>query len=291
MRVTGNRMIEVAAAATSNAQSRIATSSEQVTSGMRVERPSDDPTAWVAAERAKLHRSLVEGSTKAVQTSRDRLDQVDGALATIGDVMSQVRTLAVEGASDTYSPSDRKELAAEVRALLQTGLGAANVRAADGEYLLAGAASQTAPFDPAGNYVGDASTRRVAITDDTTTPISIPGTELTAASGVDVLPLINKVADALAANDPSTVAGLLGQLQTAIEQVGLARTRTGGAMNVLDATKAAHDDLKTSLSETISRAVETDTVSAASDLAKASQALEASRAVTSHLINLLQVSK
>jgi len=53
---------------------------------------------------------------------------------------------------------------------------------------------------------------------------------------------------------------------------------------------AAHDVLSEHFAKTISDAVEVDTVAAASDLAKASQALEISRAVSSHIVSLLDPS-
>ena len=288
MRVTGNRMIDLATGATAAGQGRVASVAQQVTSGLRVTRPSDDPTAYVAAERAKLHKSLVDGSTKAVQASRERLDLVDGALATVGDVISQIRSLALQGSSATYSASDRAQMAEQVRALMQTAIGSANVRAADGEYLLAGSASVSAPFSSAGAYSANAETRDVATSADTSVRATTSGADLTAVNGgVDVLPLMDRVAAALSANDPTALAATLNDLATAVEQVGLARTRVGSSMAVLDATMSAHGELADSLAKTISDEVEVDSLAAASNLAKTSQALEVSRTVTAHLINLL----
>jgi flagellar hook-associated protein 3 FlgL len=278
MRVTGTRIIELATSATSANQSRVAQAATETSSGLRVAKPSDDPAAYVAAERAKLHRDLVAGSSKAVRTSRDRLDQVDGALATVGEVMSQVRTLAVQGSSATYSATDRLELATQVRTLMQTAIGAANVRSADGEFLLAGTRSLAAPFSAAGSYAGDDTTREVATSADTSVRATVSGADLTAAHGVDVIPLIDRLATALAANDPTAIAGTLDDLAKAVEQVGLARTRVGGAMAVLEATETSHAELSDSLTKTISNEIE---------VAKASQALETSRAISTHLIGLL----
>ena len=291
MRVTGNRMIDLAADSTAANQTRVANASAEVTSGMRVTRPSDDPSAYVAAERARMHKNLVEGSTKAMQTSRERLDLVDGALATVGDVVSQIRSLALQGASDTYNASDRAQMAEQVRTLMLTAIGAANVRAADGEYLLAGSASSTPPFSSTGVFTGNADTRDVATSPDTGVRATVSGAELTTANGgVDVFPLMDRVATALASNDKAGLEGTLDDLAKAVEQVGLSRTRVGGSMAVLDATVTAHGELADSLTRTISNEVEVNSIAAASNLAKTSQALEVSRTVTSHLIALLKVN-
>ena len=287
MRITGYRMIDLAAASTANAQSAVSEQSGEVTSGLRVTKPSDDPVAWTAAQRAKLRKTLAEGATSAVKISRDQIQETDGALGTLSDLVSQVRTLAVQGANGSYSASDRAGLAAEVHGLFLSAVAAANTQASGGEFVLAGSQSLVAPFAADGTYVGDGASRSVATDPSSTAIATIPGSRLTSAFGVDVLPLLDRVATALAANDlPGLQAGL-GDLETAVRQLALTRTITGGAMSVLDSTVAAHAQLATNLQAQISSDVEVDMVAAATGLAKASNTLDASRTVSAHLIQLL----
>lgn len=287
MRVTDQRLIDLTSAAISKGQADVAASAAQVSSGLRVARPSDDPAAWIAAQRATLRRTLAEGANAAVQAGRDRLDEVDGALATIGDAVSQVRALAIQGASGTYNPGDRAALAVSVRALFTSALGAANTRATDGEYLLAGSRSLAAPFDPAGAYGGDDAERAVPTLESGAAGATVSGARLTAAAGVDVLPLLAHIADALAANDVPALQAGVGDLDKATQQVSLARTRAGGAMHVLDDTVAAHGQLADHLSRTIAQHVEADAIDAATNLAKATRALEASRAVSARVLTVI----
>jgi flagellin-like hook-associated protein FlgL len=214
----------------------------------------------------------------------------DNALATVGDVVSQVRELAIQAASDTYNADNRIALGAQVRGLFQAAIAAANVRGEDGEYLLAGASSLTAPFDAAGVYGGDATVRSVPSDDSVTAGVTIAGSDLTAARGVDVLPLLERIATALSANDMPTLLAALPDLETAVKQVSLARSHTGGAMTFLDQATAARATLEQQMQQAIARFVEVDTVSAASELAKATQSLEISRAVSQHIIASLASS-
>lgn len=287
MRVTGTRLIDVSATATAANQAKVAEAAARASSGLRVTKPSDDPAAWLAAQRASAHKTLTAGASDALQAGRDRLDLVDGALAVIGEAVAQVRTLAVQGASAGYSAGDRAELAVQVRGLFADALAAANTQSPDGEYVLAGTQSLTPPFAATGAYAGDATARQLPATETTVATATVTGTALTAASGVDVLPLLDRVATALAANDVPTLQASLGDLATAIQQVSLSRSRVGGMMNVLDASLTATHDLAAHLTNQIASAVEADIVGAASELAKATNALEASRAVTSHIVALL----
>jgi flagellar hook-associated protein 3 FlgL len=290
MRITGNRLIDLAAASTTKNQSQVAEVSAQVSSGMRVTTPSDDPAAWLAAQRTKMHKALSEGTGAAVTESRDRLQVTDNALASIGDVLSQIRSLAVQGSSDTYNANNRAALGDQVRGLFLSALDSANVRGRDGEFLLAGTNSLTAPFDASGAYTGDATVRAVPSDGSLTAGVTIAGTDLTAANGVDVLPLLDRVATALSNNDMPTLLASLPDLDTAVKQISTVRSHTGGAMAFLDQATAARGPLEENMQQAISRFVEADAVGAASELAKATQSLEVSRAVTQHIITTLAPS-
>lgn len=289
MRVTGGYILNMAAQSTANAQSKVADVQNQLTSGNRVTTPSDDPSAWVAAQRTKLRQTMSQGTGAAVAANRDALEVTDNSLASIASVVSQVRALAVQGASDTYGADARAGLAAQVQGLFQTAIDSANAQGHDGSYLLAGASALAAPFNADGTYNGDGTARAVASNNGAQTlgNISIAGDSLTASHGVDVLPLLGKVATALAANDTATLASTISDLTTAVKQVATARTQTGGAMNVLDATNEARTTLESNMTDAISRFTQVDTVGAASQLAQAGSALAVSQAVSTKLLQLL----
>lgn len=177
-----------------------------------------------------------------------------------------------------------------MRGLFQNALDAANARGNDGEFLLAGSASLTQPFDATGVYHGDATVRSLPGDTTNTTPVTIAGTALTAASGVDVLPLLDRVATALSTNDMATLTAALPDLDAAVKQISSARTTGGSAMNVIDQATSAHAVMEQDMTAAISKFVEVDTVTAAGELAKATQALEVSRTVSQHIVAVLAPS-
>src|SRR5262249_43829369 len=107
------------------------------------------------------------------------------------------------------------------------------------------------------------------------------------ANGVDVLPLLDKVATALSNNDIPTLLTTLPDLDTAVKQVSLARGQVGAALGAIQQSTSARTQLEDDMTAAISRYVDVDTATAASDLAKASTALETSQTVASHVISLL----
>lgn len=287
MRITGTRMIELAAASTQKAQQKVADTQETMSSGLRVGAPSDDPTAWLAAHRAQLRKDLSVGTGVGMGTARDRLTQLDGVLAAIQDAVTQAQALAVQGAQDTYDAADRVSMANQVQGLFANALGAANTQAPNGEFLLAGTASLTTPFTATGAYVGNAGTRSVPTTEQATATVSIPGSQLTAANGVDVLPLLASLATALATNNKPAIQASLTDFDTAVKQLSSIRSSGGSAVNVIDQADQARVVLEENISKDIAKYVEADAIGTATELARVSQALDVSRTVATHVIDLL----
>ena len=292
MRITDHRIVDMAASATQRNQSTVGDLSQQVSTGLRVSKPSDDPAAWMSAQREKVRAALNDGTSQAIQVGHERLVASDGALSALAGIVSQARDLAIEGANDTLSASSRKDIGTQINSLFDAAVSTANTIDSNGEYMFAGASSLVQPFDTTtGAYSGDAASRAIN-TDPTTKQIAtVPGSGLTAANGVDILPLLKTLATAMNTNNAAAIQSALGGLDTAITQVSFLRGQTGAHMAVLETAKSAHDELATRIQSSISNSVEIDTVQAASDLAKASQALSISQSVTTHVLQLLDPSK
>lgn len=292
MRITDHRIVDMAAAAAQRNQATVGELSTQVSTGLRVSKPSDDPAAWMTAQREKVRAALNDGTSQVVDVGRERLVASDGALSTLSGIISQARELAVEGSNDTIGTSERQDIATQLYSLFDTAVSTANTINADGEYLFSGENSLTQPFDVAtGAYTGDSAARAVNTAPQATQIATVPGSTLTAANGVDIIPLIKTLADAMNTNDKPTILSSLGGLVTAVRQISLLRGQTGARMAVLETAKTAHDQLATRIQTSISEGVEVDTVAAASNLAKASQALSVSQTVTTHVLQLLDPVK
>jgi len=286
MRVTESRLIDMAQSGMAKANTQLGDASNEVSSGMRVSRPSDDPAAWAEGMRASVRSTISAGRGDAMGRAQDRLGATDGALDTVGRTLSRARELAVQMANGSLSSDERTAAVDEVNQLRETILAAGNSRDADGNYLLAGSKNNVAPFTPAGAYVGDTLTGTIETSDSGTSQVSIAGTTLTAATGVDVLGALTSLSSALTANDVMGVQSSLGTLGSGIAQVAKARTQVGTQLSTLASADASRKSFELNLASSHARAVEADPIAAASDLARAKQALESAQAVASQIIQL-----
>lgn len=146
MRISTSQLYQQSANAILDQQAKLAKTQQQVSSGMRITSPADDPVGAVQA----LDLNAVLAQTKLYQenagAARDRLRLEEGTLTGVTDLLQRARELAVQGNNAPLSNSDRASLASELRERLNELVGLANTRDANGEYLFSGHQSRTAPF-------------------------------------------------------------------------------------------------------------------------------------------------
>ncbi len=169
MRITNNTLRMAFLGALEQAQQRILKTQTQVSTGLRVNQPSDDPFA--AARIGELGAALTkldQYQTNA-DAARHRLGLEEEALVALGNDLQRVRELTVQGNSDSLGNADRAAIAAELRQRLESLIGVANASDAAGNYLFAGYRETTLPFlsTPSGIvYAGDSGQRLVQISDN-----------------------------------------------------------------------------------------------------------------------------
>lgn len=159
--------------------SNLVNTQQQISTGKRVNKPSDDPVA--AARILKLDQDLrrVETYERNASLADNRLKQEESALAGSVDILQRIRELTVQAGNGTLSPNDRQSIAAELKERLGQLANVANTRDASGEYIFSGFQGGTQAFaqDITGAWVyqGDEGQRVLEIDDGVTVPISDPG--------------------------------------------------------------------------------------------------------------------
>lgn len=127
-------------------QQALQASQERLTSGKRVTRPSDDPTAAARAERALAQQVRIDADRRAVDASRQTMTQAESALGDAIELMQRVRELVVQAGNPIYGPTQRASLVDEMRILRQQLFETANRTDGTGSHLFAGQGASAAPF-------------------------------------------------------------------------------------------------------------------------------------------------
>ncbi len=286
MRVTNMYLVSLAQAADAKNQSNVAQLTQEVSSGLAVSKPSDDPVAWIEAQREKVRSTINDGTGEALQGGLQKLTATSGALASLAQVVSQAQALATQGASATTTAAGRADAAQQANGLLQSALSAANTTDVDGTYLLSGTAVNTVPYESSGNYQGNASTTSINSSSTATSQSSLAGSSL--EGSVNIIETIGDLATALSSNDVTGIQTALGNLNTAVTELSATQAQVGGMMATLQSAQSSQQSLSTSLQTSIANYVDADAVQSASALAQASTTLQVSQAVTTKVLALLQ---
>ncbi len=287
MRVTDRMTFEGASAAMVRNQERAARAGQEVTTGMRVQNAWDDPAAaslWVEnlAEQSRLD---VWKTTS--QRAEDELGGADSALDAFTNVVIRARELTLQMANGVYSAGDRAAAATEMTQLRTSALALANTQVA-GRYIFGGRSDGVAPFDATGAFVGDTGLRMVEVGPSTTLAANIRGDIAVsgAGGGVDILAVLETAAADLASNNVVGLRGALDTLDTGTAQVATARSQVGALMAGFSAAATVAHNQLTQTRIAASSLVESNLVDAASRLALAQRAVEASMGVAQKTFSL-----
>ena len=119
---------------------------ENLTSGKRVVRASDDPVSAAQAERALNRMSRIQTEQRALETQRNAITQGESSLGDAVDLLQSFRELVVSAGDATLSPNDRVTIANQLQGLREQLQAVANRKDTNGVPLLSSLGSALSPF-------------------------------------------------------------------------------------------------------------------------------------------------
>ena len=146
MRISTSLAQQLGVNAILNQQFKLSQTQNQLSSGLRINNPSDDPAASVRI--LDIQQSIAQNNQyqSNIDTLNSRLTFEEDTLNGAVNAIQRARELAVQGLNDSNSPSDRTAIAQEIRQIADQLVGVANTKNANGEYLFAGYHSRTPPY-------------------------------------------------------------------------------------------------------------------------------------------------
>jgi len=204
-----------------NVTNQLSTSEQQLSSGYKLNQPSDDP--YGASQALKLRADLAANKQyqSNVQDANSWQNVADTALGDIGDSIQRARDLVIQGANDTNDASDRQAIVTELNQLIDSIKTDANTQYA-GRYIFSGTQTNTQPYQLGTNdaYSGNTAT-------------------ITREIGVGVQVAINQPGSSIIGDDTS---GLLATLRGIVTDLQSGNTNALSTTD-LDALDTANDTL------------------------------------------------
>lgn len=231
MRITNSMLINTVLRDLNTNMGKMSKSQEQLSSGRRINRPSDDPVSLVDSLRLRTGLTELNQYKSNAESADSWLQTTDSALDESGAILQRIRELAVQGANTGTLPQISEDaIAKEVSQLKQQLVNIGNSTIGD-RYIFSGTATKTAAFTSAGVFQGNTDTIDYEIGIGVTIPVNVDGTQAfsNAFTVID-----NLIADLNTSNGPNISNLRLAQLDAVINQQLTVRSEIGARTNRID---------------------------------------------------------
>ncbi len=159
-------------------QAAIGNLDSQLSSGLAVQQPSDNPVGAVEALGYQSQLSQLNASSSAATTASAWLGIANSGANSVIGVIQSARTLMLQALnSGAQTSQSYQQTGQQVQGMIQQLVGLANSTYA-GTAIFAGTASVAAPYSSTGAYSGNEQSFTIQVGPGTPTIASVPGTSL-----------------------------------------------------------------------------------------------------------------
>jgi flagellar hook-associated protein 3 FlgL len=271
----------------------------QLSSGRRVNQPSDDPAAAAAMVNENSYYKSVDQFTANSDTLTNVLNTGSSTLASAVTLLQKALTLGTEGANGTNNTTNLTAIATEVSDIKSQMLSIANTSFA-GQYLFAGTATGTAPYVADAttptqiDYVGNSQQAKVQIGTGLSVSANLPGNSIFSQSGADVFGSLQTLITALQSGSTTAVGNAVTGINSAIGAVSDAQSSYSSTVNEITNNENFLSQEKLNITSYQTTLVGADTATAATNSSHAQTVLTAAVAAAAQVdqqVNLLNYLK
>jgi flagellar hook-associated protein 3 FlgL len=265
-------------------QSDLSSQQEKLTSGKKINRPSDDPTGASQAERSLTRMARIATDQRALEVQANAITLAESALGDATSLVLGIRDLVVSAGNGTYTATDRASIALQMQGLREQLLDIANRTDANNTPLFGGLGSAVIPFTQSGATITFNGVAGQKTSTETTVPGAMDGQEIwmnvasdpgnPSSAKTNLFAILDTAiagvgsTTAAAAAVTQTVSLALSQIDAGLNQIQSARGQAGTWLNRVDNIATTQQNRLQSLAADKSRAEDIDMVTGISDFQK-----------------------
>lgn len=241
MRISTAFQYETAMRDVATAQERYIETQRQVSTGKKLNVPSDDPVGAATVLIIGSLQSAIGQYKKNIGTAKGYLGFTDGALEGSSTVMKRAYELAVRGATGTVDQTGREGMVREIDELQKRLVALGNTRGPSGQYIFAGQSTDVQPFTVSISGVsfnGDANDVLIEAGPGQTVTANVSaGQTLT-----DAYNALESLKNNLIGGNTGAISGVdITALQNSDATLNRLRGTVGARLQTVDALQSDHD--------------------------------------------------
>ncbi|MBH5320619.1 flagellar hook-associated protein FlgL [Paenibacillus sp. GSMTC-2017] len=255
----------------SNNMGRMNNLQNQLSTGMKINKPSDDPVGITFALRYRSELDANDQYTENVSSAMSMLEYTDTSIGQAGEIMQRFRELMVKGANGTYEQTSMDAIKVEVSQLYNQMVEIGNSQF-NGKQVFNGELTGDKPYptmgvegtpNPGANppllkafqVASDNGSIKYELSAGMKLGINITGNEVfgdalspTATqaeidASTNVFALLQRAHDMLAAGDQKGISSLIGQVDTRMNTMLTKRAEVGAKVNRVDIVQNRLEDI------------------------------------------------
>lgn len=266
---------------------------EQVSTGERIQKPSDSPVEAATILNVDKQLSQLDGYVKNMDLAENELNVLDNNLAFLTSNLQKAKDYAIQAANETNSAASRDALKQQIDQIIENIVGIGNTQY-NGSYMFGGTSVGQPPFQelPGGGYeyVGTAQDkayqRNIPIADGVSVPVNVPGDKLLGSydvatgTGSGILKSLYELSDSIATDNTAGIRASIDEIQTGLDNTSSIRTNFASVVSRFEMTRNSIDTSVLQLTEYKSSMKDVDISEAIMKLKNQQLALNASMQVT-----------
>ena len=240
---------------------RMQETQSQLSSGMRIQKPSDDP---FGTSRALDFRADLASNAQYQTNVNDGsawLSATDTALGDMSSLVLRARDLTVQGANGSNGASSNADIAAEIDQIIESIKSEANTQYA-GQYIFSGTKTTTPPYATGSDtYNGNTGTVMRAIGAGVQVPINVDASSVVGdgSTAGSLIATLRQVSADLKSNNTAALGSAdLNALDSAVDNVSTVRATVGARADRLDTALSRLQALQESSTKLLSDTEDAD---------------------------------
>lgn len=225
---------------------------DQLSTGRKINKPSDDPVGITYALRYRSELSMNEQYQRNITEATSAVDHLDTVMTQVNELIQRVKELAVRGVSDSSPAEARSAIGQELDGIYQQLVTLSNDQV-NGKYIFNGQKTTTAPYSAATAGTLDVDEA------DITLPLA-PGVDIAtnvsgnkvfgyAAESDNLFKLVKQLRDAMLTNDAPAARAAMTPLDDRYNKFIGVRAEVGARANRIEMLDNRNQSLYVTLND------------------------------------------
>jgi flagellar hook-associated protein 3 FlgL len=263
------------------AAEQLATRSREVSSGKRVQTPSDDPIGAAGAVREHAEMATLDKYIAADSSTNSRLSVTDSVLSDVITQIEAAQSAGVAGRSTILTQTQRDAISNEIRGVADSIQKSMNTQY-QGVYLFSGGQSTTPPYNagpPVSAYQGDSQVQYVDVARGRQVQVTFDGGSIVQGSAAnDLFTSLTNLANAVQTGNMPGVDSALAEVNAAHDRVQTAQSGVGTNLAALADDQSQLGDLRRAADARRSKFEDANMTESISGMTQSTQAYNAALA-------------